>query len=129
MLRKRILAGLFLIAWVIAQAAGTTANLSWTLPVAYIDGSTLPASAIASTTVEWRRTASGAVVGSVTVVTPAITATVPNLVCGGFVFDAFVTLTATAAVDPGGSSAPSAQANYATGVTCSPNPPGALTVN
>lgn len=108
-----------------ARAAGPSATLSWLLPTAYIDGSTLPAADIASVTVSWTRPGSTSVVGSVTVAGTATSTVVNNLVCGNFSFSATVTTTASAA-NPNLTSGPSTAAAYATGVKCAPNPPGNL---
>lgn len=97
-------------------AAGTTANLSWVLPSTYTDGSPLAATDIKDIIVEWRRTPLGNVVGTVRVPAPATSVNVPGLVCGNYVFVAYVT-TIDAQSDA------SNNAPYATGVKCKPNPP------
>jgi hypothetical protein len=96
-------------------AAGTTANLSWTLPTTYTDGSPLAVADLREIIVEWRRTPLGNVIGSVRVPAPATSVNVPGLVCGNYIFVAYVT-TVDAQSDA------SNNAPYATGVKCKPNP-------
>lgn len=110
----------------LAVAAGTTATVSWIPPTTYVDTIPLPLTDIASVTVSWSRTAGGPVVGSVTVVAPATSTTVPTP-CGGYEFTATVTTTATATY-PNTTSSPSGPVTYASGVKCTPNPVTGLTV-
>lgn len=111
-----LLLGLVLTAEV--WAAGTTATVSWTAPTSYIDNTPLPATDIASYTVLWTG-------GSKTVTGLSTTVPVP---CGSQTFTVIVTTTATAKY-PSSTSDPSAPITYASGVTCRPNPPGAVTAN
>ncbi len=111
-----------------ANAAGTTANVSWTLPATYIDDSALPASDILETVVEWRRTAGGPVVGTVRVATPATSTAVPGLACGDFVFTAWVVTKASAKYPSATGQAYTPPVAYATGVACVPKAPS-LTVS
>lgn len=101
-----------------AEAAGTTATVRWTLPTLRLDGSALPSSAIQKATVIWRRPGAPAIVGTLDVTGAATSATVPNLVCGDFVFT--VTVTTITPPAPDGTSAESIPAPlYATGINCS----------
>jgi hypothetical protein len=106
-----------------ANAAGTTANVSWVAPTSYLDGSSLPASDIASYTVTWVGK-SAALSGSKTVTGTSTTVTVP---CDGTTFTVTVTTTATA-LYPSVTSDPSASKLYATGVACRPLAPTGLSV-
>lgn len=119
-------AGVFAAAGWVAGAAIPSASVSWKAPIQNADGTALSPGDIKSYLVEWRRTVGGSVVGSQVVVAPALTLSVP-LSCGSYVFD--VIATAQAAGNDPANSAPSATANYATGVTCTPNPPTGLTVS
>lgn len=112
-----------------ALAAGTTANLSWTLPSTWSDGSTLSVSDLKETLIEWRRTAAGPVVGSVRVTAPASSVSVPGLACGDFVFTASAVAKSTALYPNSQSASSSPPAAYATGVECRPNPPTGLTAS
>jgi len=105
-----------------ANAAGTTANLSWTHPTTYIDGTPLALADIGSTVITWRRTATGPVVATLTVPAPATTAAVQGLVCGNFVFTARTVMRVSA--DSSDETAPPAP--YSTGITCRANPPTGL---
>ncbi len=112
----------------LAIAVGTSAHASWTAPTTYTDGSALPASDIASYTMSWAPAGGQAgPSGSINVAATATTATVP-VACGSVTFTIAVTTTATAKY-PSATSSPSSGVPYATGVTCSPNPPAGLTVN
>lgn len=124
---KRFLVSLFaLVASTVAFAAGTTANLSWTAPTAYVDTSPLPASDIDHYTIAWAPTSGqSGPSGSETVPGSAVTATAP-VPCGSTTFTITVTTTATAKY-PNATSGPSSPAPYVSGVTCSPNPPAGLT--
>lgn len=128
---KRILPLLALLlsgSWLIAMGAGgATANVSWTAPTTYTDGTTLPANDIASYTVSWVSTAPGAAVQSKTVPGGTL-ATSVNVPCGSANFSVTVTTTATAAV-PNATSGPDGPVTFASGVSCAPNPPGALAVS
>ncbi len=107
-----------------ANAAGTTANLSWVHPTTRIDESPLPVAQIRETLIEWRRTAAGPLIGSLRVPAPATTASVPGLVCGDFVFVAYTV--AVDAAQSGGSTPPT---NYATAIVCVPKAPTGLSAN
>jgi hypothetical protein len=98
-----------------AEAAGTTARLTWTLPTQRIDNSPLPASSIREVVVSWRRTAAGPEVGNVRLAGAVSSADVPGLVCGDFVFTVLVVDQGSLESDP--SSPPAA---YATGIACRP---------
>lgn len=102
-----------------ANAAGTTSTVTWTLPTARLDGTALPASAIKEISVIWRRPGSSVVSGTVTVAGAPTSTTVPNLVCGDWIFT--VTVTAKVVTPPDSpTSAESAPSNlYATGIGCS----------
>ena len=105
---------------VVAQAVAPSAVVSWSPPTTYTDNSELPASAIKSYTVEWRRTAGGPLVGSQTVAAPNTTATIP-VACGVYVFDVTVTVDLTSAASSG--------VNFDSQVKCTPNPPSGLKVS
>jgi len=107
--------------------AGTTANVSWTMPVAYFDGTALPASDIAFTTLTWSPQAGAGPSGSLKVTAPATTAVVP-VPCGSVNFVASVTTT-SGAVYPGSTSDNTGPVPYATGVSCKPNPITGLAVH
>jgi len=108
-----------------AQAAGTSANLSWTHPTTYIDGTPLALADIGSTVITWRRTAGGPVVATLTVPAPAAATTVTGLVCGDFVFTARTVMR----VDANSSDETAPPAPYTTGITCRANPPTGLQVS
>lgn len=118
-------AALVLFAGAHVFAAGTTANLSWTAPTSYSDGTALPASDIASYTLAWTATSPFAKAGTVSAASSALTATVSTLTCGTYNFTITVTTTATA-YSPN-SSATSAPVLYNTGVTCSAPVPSTST--
>lgn len=103
-----------------AHAAGTAAQVSWSPPTAYNDASALPISDIASYTLAW----TGSTSGSKTVTG---TSTSVAVACGSVAFTVTVTTNAGAKF-PNATSAPAGPVPYATGVTCGPNPPTALTV-
>ncbi|HZT04330.1 MAG TPA: hypothetical protein VFA39_18935 [Steroidobacteraceae bacterium] len=108
-----------------AIAAGTSAKLSWTAPVAYTDGAALAASDLDHYTITWAPAAGQAgPSGSVTVAGNLLATTVP-VPCGSTSFS--ITLTTTAAAHyPNATSGPAGPVPYVTGVTCSPNAPGAF---
>lgn len=109
----------------VAFAAGTTANLSWTAPTAYTDGTTLPASDLDHYTITWAPAAGQAgPAGSLTVAGNLTAATVP-VPCGATSFSLTVT-TGAAAHYANATSSPAGPVPYVTGVTCSPNAPGAF---
>jgi hypothetical protein len=105
----------------IAYAAGPTATLTWTHPVAFTDSSALALSEIKETVITWRRPNSTVIVGSVRVPAPATTRVVSGLACGSFNF------TAQAVVKTNDiQSDESPTVLYTTGVQCAPNPPTGL---
>jgi hypothetical protein len=109
----------------ISIAAGTTAKLSWVAPTAYTDGSTLPATDIASYTVTWAPAAGGTGPSGSTNVAGTALATTVSVPCGATTFTVAVTTTASAKY-PNVTSTPTAPVPYATGVACAPNPPSGL---
>jgi hypothetical protein len=119
---KRFGLSLLVLITTAALAAGTTANLSWTVPAAYTSGAAMPASDIASYVISWApSTGQSGPSGALTVAAPATSATVP-VACGSTTFTVAVTTTATATY-PNATSSPSNAVPYATGVTCQPVPP------
>jgi hypothetical protein len=124
-----VFTGVFLIAVTLAmtglqaQAAGSSANLSWSPPTQYTDGSALPSSDIATYTVTW--TGRGTMNGSKTVTG---TSTTINIPCDQASFTVSVTTTGSA-LYPNTTSDPTGQVGYATGVTCRPNAPSGLTAS
>lgn len=116
---KKLLTLLALSFVTLTFAAGTTANLSWTAPTAYTDGSALPVADIAFYTITWDTQ-------SVKVTAPAIS-TVVNVPCGSTAFSATVTTTASAKY-PNATSSQAGPVPYATGIACVPNPPQGLAV-
>lgn len=108
----------------IANAAGTSATLRWTLANQYTNGTALPVANIKETLIEWRIKGQATVAGSARVASPAVTTIVDlgNASCGAYDFVAKTVLTDTAISDPSGIVA------YDTGVKCKPNPPTAVTV-
>jgi len=111
---------LFALSGVLAQAATPSAALSWTAPTTYTDGSPIISGELKTYTVEWRRSAGGALVGSLIVNAPAVTATVP-VACGVYVFDVIATaVIASGATNP---------VSFDSGVACTPNPPTGLKVS
>lgn len=112
----------------VALAAGTTANVSWSAPTQYTDGSTLAPSDIDHFTISWAPAAGQpGVSGSQQVPATATTATVP-VPCGSTGFTVTVTTTATAKY-PNATSAPNSPVPYASGVTCGPKAVTGVTVN
>ena len=119
--------GFWIVMSALALAAGTSANLSWSPPLAYQDGTALKATDIAGYTIEWRASATGPVLGTQPAAASATSATVP-VPCGSLVFDVTVTTTASA-VYPNATSGPSVAVPYASGVACTPNPPSGLKIS
>lgn len=118
-----------------SHAAGSLANVSWTLPSCYNDGalptppatgcgtaSPFPASDILSVTVKW----TGTVQGQVTL-TGAVSSTQVPVACGNVSFVVFVTPKPSAKFPS--ASPDSDPAMYASGVQCRPLPPTAVTAN
>jgi hypothetical protein len=102
----------------LAFAAGPTANVSWSAPVTYVDGSAMPATDIAFYTVKWGS-------NSKQVTTLSTTA---DVICGSASFTVSIT-TKTTAKYPNATSSDAGPVSYATGVTCAPNPPTGLQVS
>jgi hypothetical protein len=111
----------FLVSVGIAKAAGSVATVTWVHPVVYVDGSPLALADIKETIVTWRRPGSTTVTGSVHVAGPATSTTVNGLQCGNFEFTAATVVQTVSSVE-------TAPTLYATGVTCTPNPPTGLKV-
>lgn len=109
-----------------AIAAGANATVGWSAVTTYTDGTPAPAADLKSYTVAWSAAASGGPSGQLTVPGSATTAVVP-VGCGGVTFTVTVTTTATAKY-PNITSNPSASVGYATGITCTINPPTGVTV-
>lgn len=107
----------------VSMAAGTTAQVTWTMPTTYVDNSALPVSDILETVVEWRRTVGGPVEGSVRVAAPAVATTVP-VACGDALFTAYVITKSTARFPSAVGLPSSPPVAYATGVACVPKAPG-----
>lgn len=108
-----------------AMAAGTTANVSWTAPTVYTDGTALPATDIANYTINWSAASPYAASGSVTAAS-GLTIVVSSLTCGSYSFTVTVKTTATAY-------SPNAQSTtapfvYNTGIVCTAPKPGTFTV-
>ena len=106
----------------IAKAAGTSANLAWTHPNAYTDGSALDVADIKETIITWRRPGRTNVVGTVRVTAPASQTVVTGLTCGSFAFTLATVMTS------GTTSDDSQPVTYSTGIQCAPNPPTNLKV-
>lgn len=104
----------------VAEAAGPTANITWSAPTQYVDNSPLPASDIAYYTILWDS-------NSQKVNAPALTAVV-NVPCGSTNFTVTITTSATAKY-PNTTSDPTTPVPYATGVTCRPKPVTGVTVS
>jgi len=105
-------------------AAAPDATVTWTAPVAYADGSDLAVGTIDHYTITWSRAAGGAVLGSLDVKAPAVTASVP-VACGTMYFSATVT-TGASATYPAATSDPAGPVPFVSTVSCKPNPPGGL---
>lgn len=128
---KRILAALalgLLSCLCVTYGAGTTANLTWSAPTTYTDGSAIASGDIASYTISWAP-ASGqsGPTGTQSATASAVAATVP-VACGSVTFTISVTTSSTAKY-PNVTSGPSNAVPYATGVTCTINPPSGLAVH
>lgn len=113
---------LALVAALPAQAAGTSATVSWVLPTTYVDGSPLAASDIKEILIQWRRPGVPAVAGSIRAPAPGTSIVVNGLVCGNFTFTAQTVMVLGATT-----SDETAPSPYATGVSCKPNPPSGVT--
>src|SRR5579885_206625 len=89
----------------VTLGAGTTANLSWTPPTQYTDGSPIGSSDLAYYTISWTPASGvGGPSGSMKVTAPATAATVP-VPCGSVNFTLTVT-TGSAALYANATSAP-----------------------
>lgn len=121
------LAGLLSLTLTVTAVTPPVAAVSWTLPNSDVDGTALPVSQIAFSTVSWSRTPGGPPVGSLQVKAPGTTASVP-LLCGTYQFSVTVTTTPTATY-PNATSGPAGPVSTDTKVPCAPNPPGALAVH
>lgn len=120
------LAALLLVSGVVF-GAGTTANVSWVAPTQYTDGTALANGDIDHYTVTWAPgSGQSGPSGSLKVAGTASTAVVP-VACGQATFSITVTTSATAKY-ANVTSAPSNPVPYATGVTCTVNPPTGLAV-
>lgn len=112
----------------VTYGAGTTANLTWTAPTAYTDGTSLPAADLDHYTISWAPAAGqSGPTGSTTVAGNLTAATVP-VPCGQVSFTLTVT-TGASAHYPNATSGPAGPVPYVTGVTCQPNPPTGLAVH
>jgi hypothetical protein len=104
----------------------TTANLSWSAPTAYLDGTTLPASDIASYTITYQSSASAtAPVHTLSFPAGTLSTTVAAL-CSSTNFTITVTTTASA-VYPNATSSQGGPVPFVSSVNCAPNPPGNFT--
>lgn len=100
-----------------AFASGTTMNVAIVYPTVYSSGDALPASDIASVTIQW------SFVGAQTkTITAPSTATTITILCGKVSVSAFVTTTASA-LYPSVAGTVSPSAVYDTGVVCKPGAP------
>lgn len=104
-----------------------SATVSWLAPIAYSGHDVLPATDIDHYTVSWSRTANGPVLGTVSVKAPALSAVVP-VDCGTYQFSITIT-TGSGAVFPNAISDSTGPVPFVSGVSCKPNPPGALAVH
>lgn len=111
-----------------ALATGTTANLTWTPPTQYTDGSPIAAGELDHYTITWAP-ASGqsGPTGSITVAGNLSSSQVP-VPCGGVSFTLTVTTSATAKY-PNATSGPAGPVPYVTGVTCGPKAVTGLAVS
>jgi hypothetical protein len=129
---KRLLAIAALLAvsaLTVTFGAGTTANVSWTPPTQYMDGSALPATDIDHYTIAWAPVAGqSGPSGSQTVLASASQPAVVPVACGQVTFTITAT-TGAAAKYPNATSGASNAVPYVTGVTCAPNPPSGLAVH
>lgn len=112
----------------LSWATGSTATVSWLAPTAYVDGTPMPPGDIASYTLSWSpKQGTPGASGSQKVDAGALSAVV-TVPCGSTEFVMTVTTTATA-VYPNATSSAAGPVTYVTGVSCAPNPPGALVVH
>lgn len=126
MIRAILLSLAALLACSASFAVGTTANVAWTAPTTYSDGTALPVTDIASYTISWAPVSPYAKPGTVTAASTAGTATVTNLSCGSYNFTVTVTTTATA-YSPN-ASATSPVVVYNTGIACVAPKPSSFTI-
>lgn len=123
----KVLAGVAALSLAVVYAAGSSAQVSWTAPTAYNEGSALPAGDIASYTVTWVGISGPqgpGPSGSLVVKAPATSAVLP-VACGSVNVSVSVTTSASAKY-PNAMSDPAGPVAYASGLVCKPNPPGAL---
>lgn len=107
----------------VTWAAGVSATVSWVAPATYNDGSTVPSTDIDHYTLSWAPVGSQAgPSGSVNVTSTSAVVAVP---CGSTSFSVTVTTSATAKY-PNVTSGPDGPVSYASGVTCTINPPTGL---
>lgn len=122
----RLLGGVALLSVALVWATSPpSATVTWTAPTAYLDGSVLPVADIDHYTLSWSP-AGGSPTGGILTV-KALTATVP-VVCGTVQFTVTATTSATA-LYPNATSQATGPVPFASGVSCAPNPPGALAVH
>ena len=119
---RKLLLSLLLIPG-LAFAAGQNAMVSWVLPTTYVDGTLLPATDIAFTSIFY--TINGAPVH--VVVNAPGTSTTVHMICGSSNFNLTVTTTASAHY-PTTTSKPTANVFYDTGIKCAPNTPANFTI-
>lgn len=108
-----------------AQAAGASSTVTITAPSTYSDGEALPLASIASYTLSWSPVAGQHGPSGSLTVTPSGVATTPVNVpvpCGSTTFEVTVT-TSAAAEYPTDTSGESNTVAYASGLSCTPNPP------
>lgn len=123
-LQMRVLGGVLLLS--VAFVWATTppsATVTWAAPTAYLDKSVLPVEDIDHYTLSWTPAQGSS--GVLTV--KGLTAVVP-VVCGTVQFSVTATTGATA-LYPNTTSTAAGPVPFASGVSCAPNPPGALAVH
>jgi hypothetical protein len=112
----------------IAAASGNTANLKWTAPTSYVDGTSLAAADLDHYTITWAPASGQAGPSGSITVAGSLTATTVPVACGQVTFSITVTTTASA-LYPNATSGPSSPAPYVTGITCVPKAPAGLTAS
>lgn len=108
----------------VAGATGTNAAVSWIGPTTYTDGTAVKAGDIASYVVTWTG-ATPALSGTVTVPGTQLS-TLVTVACNSTSFVVAAVASATAVYPSGTSPNSSPPVVYATGVTCTLNPPTGL---
>ncbi|MDE2097473.1 MAG: hypothetical protein KGL39_09530 [Patescibacteria group bacterium] len=103
---------MLLMACGLALAAGQSANVSWTIPTTYTDGTSMPVSALQGYIVFWQSASAGAPSGEQMVAGGATNAVVIHINCG------IVNFTLVSVTTTGAMSAPSNVVNYNTGLQC-----------